>query len=238
MLSLLSIFDAYEELAIERYLGGIQLVKQERELTNASLSHLYNQTFSISFIDVNSRFVSGNEGTAEMVGAISKHDIHGRTPDNFWNESTSAKFIENNKAVFRSGLIMVLDKSGLRHDQSQLHAISFKFPWYFNGKKVGIFDCSLHVEPESLGNLSINMAKLLSAGLLAPDFQLPTRQKIPLSQRENQVLMYLARGHTAKAIASILQLSPRTIEHHIENIKIKSNCSSKTQLIRKYYGEN
>ena len=45
----------------------------------------------------------------------------------------------------------------------------------------------------------------------------------------------MIRGKTAKEIAVILNLSPRTIEHHIENIKIKTNSDSKSELIDKMF---
>src|SRR3990167_5468010 len=54
-----------------------------------------------------------------------------------------------------------------------------------------------------------------------------------LTARENQVLYHLTLGRTAKKIADIMHLSPRTIEQHIAKIKIKSNCNSKAELIEK-----
>jgi excisionase family DNA binding protein len=38
---------------------------------------------------------------------------------------------------------------------------------------------------------------------------------------------------TAKEAAKILNVSNRTIEHHLENIKIKANVSSKSELIHR-----
>lgn len=58
-----------------------------------------------------------------------------------------------------------------------------------------------------------------------------------LSSRELDVLSYLSRGKTAKEIGMQLAISRRTVEHHIENIKIKTNCNSKAELISMYWGE-
>ncbi|MBA2710793.1 MAG: hypothetical protein H0U57_09405, partial [Tatlockia sp.] len=42
---------------------------------------------------------------------------------------------------------------------------------------------------------------------------------------------------TARAIASSLNRSPRTIESHIENMKNKTNSSSKSELVEKLINE-
>ncbi len=52
-----------------------------------------------------------------------------------------------------------------------------------------------------------------------------------LTIRENQCAYYLMNGMTAKEIGKELELSPRTIESYIDNIKRKLLCKNKAQLI-------
>jgi len=52
-----------------------------------------------------------------------------------------------------------------------------------------------------------------------------------LTTREHQCAHYLLNGMTAKEIGKQLDLSPRTIESYIENIKFKLCCRNKVQLI-------
>lgn len=54
-----------------------------------------------------------------------------------------------------------------------------------------------------------------------------------ISEREMQCLFYTAGGRTAKEIAKLLDLSPRTVEHYIENLKSKFDCTTKVQLRNK-----
>ena len=54
-----------------------------------------------------------------------------------------------------------------------------------------------------------------------------------LTKRENTCLFYMVRGKTAKEIAGLLFISKRTVEKHIEHIKNKFNCTTKSQLIEK-----
>ena len=56
---------------------------------------------------------------------------------------------------------------------------------------------------------------------------------VELSQREMECLFYTLSGRSAKETAAILGLSIRTIEHYLENLKLKLDCSSKTQLRHK-----
>jgi DNA-binding CsgD family transcriptional regulator len=54
-----------------------------------------------------------------------------------------------------------------------------------------------------------------------------------LSPREQTCLYYYIHGKSPREISSILFLSKRTIEQHMENIKIKLNVLTKSELIEK-----
>ena len=51
------------------------------------------------------------------------------------------------------------------------------------------------------------------------------------SKREVQCIHNLLQGNTAKQIAITLNLSVRTIQHYIENIKKKTQCRTRQELI-------
>lgn len=52
-----------------------------------------------------------------------------------------------------------------------------------------------------------------------------------LTNRELDCLIMLAKGQTAKETARELDISPRTVETHLENIKIKFNARNKTEML-------
>lgn len=56
--------------------------------------------------------------------------------------------------------------------------------------------------------------------------------EIMLSNREYECLNYIAHGKTAKEIASTLNLSPRSIELYIKNIKNKLNVNNKFEAVK------
>jgi DNA-binding CsgD family transcriptional regulator len=59
------------------------------------------------------------------------------------------------------------------------------------------------------------------------------KSNFKISHREQQTLFYLLRGKTAKEIGCILNISPKTVEYYIENLKNKFNCHSRSELISK-----
>lgn len=58
-------------------------------------------------------------------------------------------------------------------------------------------------------------------------------QKLKLSNREYEVLQYLAVGHSNAEIANILFLSLSTIKTHVSNLYVKMDVKSRTQAIEK-----
>ena len=53
-----------------------------------------------------------------------------------------------------------------------------------------------------------------------------------LSEREREVLQYVARGHTYKEIGETLFISAKTVENHVRNILKKLQLNRKQELIR------
>ena len=53
-----------------------------------------------------------------------------------------------------------------------------------------------------------------------------------LSEREREVLQYVARGHTYREIGEQLFIAEKTVENHVRNILGKLHLSRKQELIR------
>jgi len=51
-----------------------------------------------------------------------------------------------------------------------------------------------------------------------------------LTQRECECINYLTIGKTAEEVSMILGISKRTVESHIDNIKIKLSCNNQFRL--------
>ncbi len=56
-----------------------------------------------------------------------------------------------------------------------------------------------------------------------------------LSNREQEIAVLLLNGKVAREVGDILHISKRTVESHIEHMKIKANCHKKSELIGYLY---
>ena len=56
-----------------------------------------------------------------------------------------------------------------------------------------------------------------------------------ISKREAQCLYYMSQGKSVKQISKILNISNRTVESHISNIKVKTGINSKNIILDFYY---
>jgi DNA-binding NarL/FixJ family response regulator len=54
----------------------------------------------------------------------------------------------------------------------------------------------------------------------------------PLSEREREVLQFVARGHTYRQIGAELFISEKTVENHVRNILGKLQLSRRQELVR------
>ncbi|MBY7994344.1 response regulator transcription factor [Vibrio fluvialis] len=66
--------------------------------------------------------------------------------------------------------------------------------------------------------------------LFTQDIIPSTQKPNPLSRREEAVLKMVAQGHSSKKIASLLNISYRTVETHRQNIKHKLDIHSTAEL--------
>lgn len=64
---------------------------------------------------------------------------------------------------------------------------------------------------------------------------LHTKDESPLSNREQEVLQLVARGHTNKQISSELIISEYTVKNHLKNILQKLHLENRVQLARYAY---
>lgn len=53
------------------------------------------------------------------------------------------------------------------------------------------------------------------------------------TQREMDCLVHLIEGHTVSSAAAILELSPRTVEFYVKNMRMKMGLPTKSALVKK-----
>ncbi|KOO03547.1 response regulator [Vibrio nereis] len=68
--------------------------------------------------------------------------------------------------------------------------------------------------------------------LFSQEVQPAAHKPNPLSRREEAVLKLVAQGHSSKKVASLLNISYRTVETHRQNIKHKLDLHSTAELAK------
>ncbi|MDX2165158.1 MAG: helix-turn-helix transcriptional regulator [Gammaproteobacteria bacterium] len=168
----------------------------------------------VYFIDTNNVILACNPLREKFLKDIMACDqVVGRNLKEFINESINhiSEFdLEENKQILESGVGSQFFQSWLIKSLYSLDLLTWKMPIYdLAGRPMGILVTS-HV----LNTFSIEKAHALG-----------------LTKREIQCLYYLFEGYTAKEIAKIIKLSPRTVEGYVENMKHKLNCSMTSELL-------
>jgi two-component system response regulator NreC len=77
-----------------------------------------------------------------------------------------------------------------------------------------------------------SLAKLLVRDYLDGGRASAEQAASDLTDREQEVLTYLAEGASNEEIASSLVISPKTVARHRENIMRKLNLHSRAELVR------
>ncbi|HEV2614578.1 MAG TPA: helix-turn-helix transcriptional regulator [Gammaproteobacteria bacterium] len=234
-------FDTHGDLLIQRHKQGIQLVRpnnRQGRIPQPNISSLYNLPIPVYFYDPENKIIDGNEGAVEIASAKSIHDLRGNTVKKFVGKELDDLVSKNNRMVLQSESMNVIEESGIRVNNTFVSVMSFKLPWYYDNKIIGLLGCSIKMDAMSLHNFGNAFLALMSTGLInATHSPIKTHHGIYFSRREEEVLAQLVRGKTAKQIGEKLNLSPRTIESYVENMKIKTNCQSKAELIDKFVDE-
>lgn len=237
------IIDLNDELMIQRTNQGVTLVRPENSLSKSSIKigDLMVMPVHVYFMNLESTLLKFNERGAMTFNLQYANDVLGKTVRYFASKETANNSIFNDHLVATNKTLLIKDELYTRLDEVDFITLTFKFPWYDNRNKlIGIFGFSLLVDNKWGISLGDSTALILQTGLLATS---QLTRKIPgveynniyLTQRQKEIIYHMVRGKTAKEIAVILNVSPRTIEHHIENIKIRTNSDSKSELIDKMF---
>lgn len=226
-------------------------------VTRSSIEKLQNSIIdlipnhSILWKDRNSVFLGCNTTFATSLGFKSSEDIIGKTDfDLFTLKKEAEAYREDDhqvidtlqpklnieeaqtlqngkKKVLLTNKVPLLDEAG--RILGVLAIYSDITQQKLNEKKL----IEANKKLENLYKIKQESIKDINCAAMASSFYSNLDNRYKLSRRHKECLYYLTKGMTFKQIARILNLSPRTIEHHIEYVKIKLGCFSRTQLIEK-----
>ncbi len=250
----LSLLDTSGEFLIRRWGNGVKLVVPEKNPeqallqlaqteTSVSVTDLMKTPFNVYFLNKGSVLQNTNQPTVESTGFRSKKEAVGRTVYDVLKTRAAQHCVTNDLDVIRLNHIKIVEEPLTRVDDLEYYYISVKFPWYDEMNKiVGVFGVSLNIKESGDNPLPEHLELLSQTGLLKP-IKSPFHNILPtsgltigntyISKREAQCLYYRIQGKTAKGIAAMLNISPKTVENYLQNLKFKLNVSYSSELIEK-----
>ena len=239
-------FDTHPDLMVQPYLNGVKLVKPKNEAIQfPSIDSLFVMQLIIYFVGFDATYVDANHFTCFTnipgnQGYYSDKDLKGTLLSSLFQKETVQVFNDENNNLLNTKKLTIYESIGSRLDELSFSCLSFKFP-VFNEKDkiIGVFgisaltDSSIFKEAESL---STSLAQIIQTGLLPhsknimPGFHI---DDVYFSKQEVKCLRLLVAGKTIKLIGQHMDLSPRTVEYYLMNIKHKLNVKTKSELIDK-----
>lgn len=227
--------DLSNELRIHKFKQGLKLTRPDR-LSNINdlcfdmqLSDFLQQPLSIWFCDVNCAVITANELCANFCGMDSSITLRGKTAHDFLRSDRAKMAIKHDIEVMKSEKLGVINFEFIRQDDFYLQSLNFKWPLYDESEQlIGSVGIGLDMNDS---NLTESMQKLMNHNWAHMKNDFMQTNKINLSKREVECLKLSIKGRSAKQVGLILNISQRTVEEYLNNIKIKLKVTSKTELV-------
>lgn len=192
--------------------------------------------------DIHSNYFWASSLTAKLLGYNKPEELYGKTDLNIKCSSRFAEYyMQCDQETMRTKNSQIYTEKCYWLDVGEVEVVCTKTPIVDEENNIaGVYFQCFPTSNLGLINLTKQLEKQLSfekSEIKPEDETISNENKIYLTPRESEVLFHTLHGRTAKAIGRCLDLSFKTIEAHIANIKIKFNCSSRQQLIEKSISE-
>ncbi|CDZ78575.1 two component system sensor kinase SsrB [Legionella massiliensis] len=220
------------ETAIVPYKSGLKLLKPSKPFPKIQLNDLLALRMSVYFLDAESTTYCMNEYGANLCGFDSARDSVGRTLKDVADLESANQLMQNSRSICRMNRVQVFEERLLNNKGAEQAIFSIKFPWFNQDNQLlGSAGFSFNLQTESM--LS-SLRQLRELGLFNQLTMLVSDNFYEvLTPRENDCAYWLIRGYSAKQIAQKLDLSFRTVEEYLLNMKYKMKVNSKQALIEK-----
>ncbi|MHB1947212.1 MAG: LuxR C-terminal-related transcriptional regulator [Gammaproteobacteria bacterium] len=233
-----------DDLQIIRYKGGVKIANPQNTLNPINtLSNFLEMPMSFYLLDLEGKTQKMNEEGVEVSGFDSINQSLGKSILHVGIKENAEKLIYNCQNVLENNSVKIFEEQHVRKDGSQFQFLSVKCPWYDQQDVIkGVCGFSIVLGKHSLaGSLSL----ISDLGILnqtqpatQTSFTMPEHITSQLTKREMECLHYTVIGYTAKRIARELNISFRTVQEYLTNIRIKFDVSSKAELIELVLGEH
>lgn len=236
-----SIPDTSLELNVHRHRDGLKMIRPDRcynklAYTGYSIKELLHLPLNVIFLNCNSVIEKINENNTETCGFDSSYSAIGKTIYDTYHRNSAEFSIQHDMSVLKGNCLLIKEEKCERIDNISFNCLTAKLPWYNDEDQlVGVIGLSIALGLTKNYVISDALSSLAQLGIIYKSHNkktIPnTVNDIHLSKRESDCLEYLVNGMSARQTAEKLNISRRTVEGHISNIKYKFGMNSKFDLI-------
>jgi DNA-binding CsgD family transcriptional regulator len=184
----------------------IEVESMEIEHVDGFICHSYIKSME-------GEYLSCNKNQALSFGFSKEKEVTGITDHDVLTENEASIIRSNDVAVLSNGKPLIFTEVYTSHAGKIVTGTSMKSVLKNKMNKV-------------IGMIGLSI-------LHGTENDDPLENEYHLSKRHLECLYYLVKGFSVKQISNALGLSSRTVEHYIEAIKLKLNCSRRSDIISK-----
>lgn len=193
----------------------------------------FGDQLHIVWKDIDSTFLGCSDFLEEETGLTVPNIIGKNDRDLIWGDRAS-QYRKDEEAVLNLKSTRCIYEPA-KTTQGEVSLLTFKTPMISaSGLTEGVFQVSFTLEQKSLLEITQLINQLGVFNLSCRLFPLPNQEIAQkLTKREMECLFHMTYGKSSKEIARLFMCSPRTIESHIEHIKTKLHCYTRSQMVDK-----
>lgn len=226
----------FNNMMVTRYRNGVKLLPVGEMLPNKAGRHIIDindqmqQVFDVMYLNSDLCIAMANQSAAETAGLTTTEDLTGKTSHDFFQKDSADYLTKFAMETMLKNKVMLREFDVVDNNNQVHHCLGLSAPWYDQDDKIiGTMTYSVYIGRHSLPDA---LANFMRQGLIEnPGYYNKQIHHARLSKREIECLQLAVRGKTMREIASLLGLSVRTIEAYMENIKLKFNVATKSELI-------
>lgn len=175
-------------------------------------------------------YLGCNQNIANLANLSSSECIIGKSIHDILEKKIAERITNEDETIMLNNKEKILEEIGFDLENQPAIYLSKKIPTHnFKGEVTGLFGISINITRQKNIQLIETTLNKFSNYVIEQKYKtLPT-----LAKRELECLYFIIRGMTAKQIGKVLNLSFRTVESYIENMKYKFNCTNRSELIGK-----
>ena len=206
-------------------INALECMNDPEELLKRDIAIFDNIPFAFYWKDKKGKYLGANDYIAWKGGYHETRDVLGLVDHDFTWIKEAPIFRHNDQQVMETGTLGCFFEPTTHAGNVKAYGISHKLPLRTRSNKiVGCIGLSFQIDPETT-----------QIPLSLWEHPLLDNAEVILSSRQIDCLYQLVLGMTIREIGETLALSYKTVEHYLETVKMKLNCSSRSHLIRKAF---